>query len=284
MPAEIHRSKLWRMGLAALLLATVAAGCRPDSNRTTTAPPASDPSAVGATVTAADDGVTIIVARDVSGSIDEALIRQAFRQVVAQGERDFGLEPERTVTIYIDPDSAIGLESALGLSQKYAIHLRAGRSRSMNSLLPLLMHEYTHFLQYQTGRLRPQWWIEGQADHQALRVREPAAAERERRTVYGRLADDVRSGRAPQLSELRGSTAWDNYVKKAGAGAAYGWGNAAVGFIEARAGYAGVVRIMTDRDGPNTLGRFDELVRELTGLDPTQFDAALKQWLRDSRG
>jgi len=208
-------------------------------------------------------------------------VREAFRRAVEQGERDFGLRPTRRITVYIDPDDAAGLEDALGLSQKYAIHLRAGRATSLPALLPLMMHEYTHALQYQLGRLRPQWWVEGQADHEAQRVRDPAAAARERRTLFVQLASDVRSGRAPNLSSLRGSLAWDEYVKKAGAGKAYGWGHAAVAFIEARAGFDAVRRIMTDSEGPNTLGRFDELIQEVTGLSPAEFDAAVKQWVLD---
>jgi hypothetical protein len=227
----------------------------------------------------------VVIAPSVAGSVDEALVRQAFQLAVAQGERDFGLRSERTITVYVDPDTAIGLEDALGLSAKNAIHLRAGRTRSMNALLPLMMHEYTHVLQYQMARLRPQWWVEGQADHEALRVREIAAAERERRALYSRLAEDVRRGRDPELAELRGSFAWDEYIRKAGAGKAYGWGNAAVAFIEDRAGFGGVVQIMTDTDGPNTLGRFDDLVATVTGLRPAEFDAALKEWVtQQARG
>jgi hypothetical protein len=277
-------ARRWMAALCALGL--LAAGCR-DSGAAPGAVtvPTEHETAVAAEPDASTDGVTVVVAPGVSGSIDESLIRQAFRRVVAQGEQDFGLRPERTVTVYIDPDSAIGLEDALGLSQKYAIHLRAGRARSMAGLLPLMMHEYTHVLQYQMGRLRPQWWIEGQADHQALRVRDPASAERERRSLYSRLADDVRAGRAPELELLRGSLAWDAYVRKAGAGKAYGWGNAAVAFIESRAGFAGVARVMTDAEGQNTFGRFDEVVREVTGLGPSEFDDALKRWVtQQARG
>lgn len=262
----------------AAVVAVVLAGC----SRSAPAPPARDasspPPAVAADADAAADGATIVIAPSVSG-VDASLVRAAFRRVVEQGQRDFGLRPAHTVTIYVDPDRAIGLEDAVGLSQKNAIHLRAGHVRSMGSLLPLMMHEYTHVLQYQTGRLRPQWWTEGQADYQALRVREPAAAERERRALYSRLAEDVRSGRAPRLAELRGGLSWDAYIKKAGAGKAYGWGNAAVAMIEDRAGFAGVVRVMTDREGENTLARFDEVVRQVTGLGPDEFDAALKQWV-----
>lgn len=269
--------RLWLLAVCAALLS--AAAC----HATSPAPPAArepgDALAASLASTVAADGVSIVVAPAVAGSVDEGLIRDAFRRVVAQGERDFGLRPEHTVTIYIDPDTAIGLEDALGLSQKSAIHLRAGHARNMNSLLPLLMHEYTHALQYQTGRLRPQWWVEGQADHEALRVRDPASAQRERRALYTRLADDVRAGRAPRLADLRGGLAWDEYIKKAGAGKAYGWGNAAVAFIEDRAGFEGVARILTDKDGPNTYGRFDELVREVTGLSPDDFGAAVKQWV-----
>lgn len=230
------------------------------------------------------ENVAIVIARTVADSVDESLVREAFRRVVAQGERDFGLTPQRRVTIYVDPDRAIGLEDALGLSAKNAIHIRAGQARSMSSLLPLMMHEYTHVLQYQVGRLRPQWWVEGQADHQALRVRDPAAAERERRNLYRRLADDIRAGTAPNLATLRGNLAWDEYIRKAGAGKAYGWGNAAVAFIESRAGFEGVVRIMTDTSGPNTFSRFDELVEEVTGIPAAEFDAAVKAWVRAQAG
>ncbi len=267
----------WRWWWLVVVGAIVLAGCTGTARR----PAAGDSPPIPPAATGAIDGgegLVIVVAPSLSG-IDEGLIHDAFRLVVAQGERDFGLRPERTVTVYVDPDSAIGLEDAIGLSQKNAIHLRAGQTHTMASLLPLLMHEYTHFLQYQIGRLRPQWWIEGEADFEALRVREPAAAARERRALYSQLAGDVRAGRAPRLADLRGGLGWDDYIRKAGAGKAYGWGNAAVAFIEARAGFAGVVRVMTDTEGPNTLSRFDDVVRDVTGLGPDVFDDALKQWV-----
>lgn len=265
--------------LASLGIAALALACRPPAPSTSQAPPAAPAMAADTTGDDALDVPIVVIAADVRGQVDEAMVREAFRRAVEQGERDFGLRPTRRITIYIDPDDAAGLEDALGLSQKYAIHLRAGRATSLPALLPLMMHEYTHALQYQVGRLRPQWWVEGQADHEAQRVRDPAAAARERRTLFAQLASDVRTGRAPNLSSLRGSLAWDDYVKKAGAGKAYGWGHAAVAFIEARAGFDAVRRIMTDTEGPNTLGRFDELIQEVTGLSPGEFDAAVKQWV-----
>lgn len=276
------RRWLWAVCVAV----AVAAGCRESRPAVPAAgEPPTTPVAAQTEAETTTEGVNIVPAPSLAGRVDEALIREAFQRVVAQGERDFGLRPTRTVTIYIDPDSAIGLEDALGLSQKYAIHARAGRASSMASLLPLMMHEYTHVLQYQVGRLRPQWWIEGQADHEALRVRDPATAARERRTLFNQLAEDVRTGRAPDLNSLRGSLAWDEYVKRAGAGKAYGWGHAAVAFVEDRAGFEGVARVMTDTEGPNTLSRFDDVMRAVTGLGPAEFDAALKRWVtQQARG
>ena len=274
----------WRLALI-LLAALALAACRESAPSGPRAVATVEAAPAAAEPESTSDEVNIVVAPSLAGTVDEQLIRTAFRQAVAQGERDFSLRPKRTITVYVDPDSSIGLEDALGLSAKYAMHLRAGRARSMSGLMPLMMHEYTHVLQYQIGRLRPQWWIEGQADHEAVRVRDPASAERERRALYGRLADDVRAGRAPDLSSLRGSLAWDEYVKKAGASKAYGWGHAAVAFIEDRAGFQGVVRIVTDAEGPNTMGRFDDVVREVTGLGPAEFDAALKRWVtQQARG
>jgi hypothetical protein len=226
-----------------------------------------------------DTGVTIVVAPSVQGRVNESLVLEAYRRAFAQGEQDFGLRPKQPVTIYIDPDNAIGLEDALGLSAKNAIHLRAGRTQSMNSLLPLMMHEYTHVLQYNVGRLRPQWWIEGQADHQSQRVLDPGRAAQNRRSLLSSLAADVRRDRAPSLASLRGSMAWDEYVKRSGAGKAYGWGNAAVAFIEDGWGFDAVTRIATDATGPNTLSSFDEAIRRETGLDPAAFERELRAWV-----
>lgn len=280
--SSLFRPRLWLA--CTLTIAVLAIACRAPAH-TVSQPPAAPATATDTTSDDALDVPIIVVAAGVRDRVDETVVREAFRRAVEQGERDFGLRPTRRITIYIDPDDATGLEDALGLSQKYAIHLRASRARSLPALLPLMMHEYTHALQYQVGRLRPQWWVEGQADHEAQRVRDPAAAERERRTLFAQLASDVRTGQAPNLSNLRGSLAWDEYVKKAGAGKAYGWGHAAVAFIEARAGFDAVRRIMTDTEGPNTLSRFDELIRETTGLAPHEFDAAVKQWvLEQARG
>jgi hypothetical protein len=273
-------TRLPRLFLALLAAGALALGlaCRDD------VPPASQAIATveatpeDVTADAGPEIPTIVVAPSVKG-IDEALIRDAFRRVVEKGQQDYGLLPTRPVTIYIDPDNAIGLEDALGLSQKSAIHLRAGHARSASRLLPLLMHEYTHALQFQQARLRPQWWVEGQADYQALRIQDLGTAERQRRSLYGQLADDVRKNRAPSLSELRAGIGWDDYVKKAGAGKAYGWGSAAVAFIESRAGFDGVRRVMLDQQGQNTLSRFDAVVQEVTGLAPADFDTALKQWV-----
>jgi hypothetical protein len=226
-----------------------------------------------------DAGVSIVVAPSVRGRVDEALVLDAYHRAVAQGEQDFGIRPKRPVTIYVDPDSAIGLEDALGLSAKYAIHLRAGRAERIETLLPLMMHEYMHVLQYDIGRLRPQWWIEGQAEHQAQRVADPGRAERNRRSLLSSLAGDVRSNRAPSLASLRGSTGWDEYIKRSGAGKAYGWGQAAVTFIEDGWGFDAVRRIVTDGQGPNTMSSFDEAVRRETGLDGVQFEQRLHEWL-----
>jgi hypothetical protein len=228
---------------------------------------------------AIDSDVSIVVAPSISGRVDESLILDAFHRAADQGEQDFGIRPERPVTIYIDPDSAIGLEDALGLSSRYAIHLRAGRTGRMETLLPLMMHEYMHVLQYDIGRLRPQWWIEGQADHQGQRVVEPGRAARDRKALLTSLASDVEKGRAPSLTSLRGSAGWDEYIKRSGAGRAYGWGQAAVAFIEDGWGFDAVRRIATDKTGPNTYGSFDEAIRRETGLDPAQFEQGLHDWL-----
>lgn len=228
---------------------------------------------------AVDADVSIVVAPSISGRVDEALILEAFHRAADKGEQDFGIRPERPVTIYIDPDSAIGLEDALGLSSRYAIHLRAGRAGRMESLLPLMMHEYMHVLQYDIGRLRPQWWIEGQADHQGQRVVEPGRAARDRKALLTSLASDVEKGRAPSLASLRGSTGWDEYIKRSGAGRAYGWGQAAVAYIEDGWGFDAVRRIATDKTGPNSYSSFDEAIRRETGLDPTQFEQGLHDWL-----
>ncbi len=274
------RWKLWLLCGALLALAACReTGAEPRSAVT----PSPEPPAAAVEIEPAEDAPldvpAIVIAPTVRDSVDEALIREAFRRSVVQAEQDFGLKPQRRITVYIDPDNAAGLEDAIGLSAKYAIHLRAGRTRSMDRLLPLMMHEYTHALQYQAGRLRPQWWVEGQADHQALRIQDPAAAQRDRRSLYTSLAGDVRSGRAPALSELRQRIAWDAYIKKSGAGKAYGWSNAAVAFIEDRAGFEAVRRIFTDQTSPNSLSRFDAMVEEATGLAPAQFDQAVKDWV-----
>lgn len=274
------RANLRRMVICLALLGgalLVACGGRSDNRAAQLQP------AVTATASVADDAPsdttipTVVVAPSVR--VDTALVRAAFQRALEQGARDFGIRPERTVTIFIDPDSAIGLEDALGLSARYAIHLRAGRAGRMDTLLPLLMHEYTHVLQYQIGRLRPQWWIEGQADHQAQRVVDPGSASQTKRTLYRQLGGDVKSGSAPSLAELRGSTGWDEYIKRSGPGKAYGWGHAAVAFIEDGWGFDAVTRIMTDTTGPNTLGSFDEAVRRETNLGPIEFEAALRAWL-----
>lgn len=250
----------------------------------TSAPPPQAASQATATIDdtsalEADSGVSIVVAPAVEGRVDQALVLDAYRRAVTQGEKDFGFRPERPVTIYIDPDGAIGLEDALGLSSKNAIHLRAGRAQRMDSLLPLMMHEYTHVLQHNVGRLRPQWWVEGQADHESGRVQDPGRAAQSRRSLLGSLASDVRNNRAPPLASLRGSTGWDEYIKKAGAGKAYGWGNAAVTYIEDGWGFDAVGRIMKDTTGPNTLGSFDEAIRRETGLDAAQFESGLRSWV-----
>src|SRR5215207_4856844 len=78
----------------------------------------------------AHTGVTIVVAPSIRGRVNESLVLDAYRRAYAQGEQDFGLRPKQPVTIYVDPDSVIGLEDALGLSAKNAIHLRAGRAQS----------------------------------------------------------------------------------------------------------------------------------------------------------
>jgi len=272
-----------RSGLTVLLLAAmlVLAGCaRPGAAPRGEPASAVEPPAAAESGTVADDtGVTLVVAPAVQGRVDEPLVLEAYRRAVAQGERDFGLRPERPVTIYVDPDSTIGLEDALGLSARYAIHLRAGRAQRMESLLPLMMHEYMHVLQYSVGRLRPQWWIEGQAEHEAQRILDPGRASQNRRSLFGTLAADVKNGRAPALTTLRGSTGWDEYIKKSGSGRAYGWGQAAVTFIEDGWGFDAVTRIVKDTEGPNTLGSFDDAVRRETGLTPSEFESSLRAWL-----
>jgi hypothetical protein len=274
--------RLWRLARVSLITALLLiAACRGGNEGPSV--PAAATGAVAATAApagadASPNEPVIVVAPGVSG-VDEAVVREAFRRAANQAEADYGSRPSHTITVYIDPDSAIGLEDALGLSQKYAIHLRAGRARGLNGLLPLIMHEYTHSLQYQIGRLRPQWWVEGQADFQALRVQDPGSAARQRHDLYTRLAADVRSGHAPKLADLRGGLGWDDYIRKAGAGKAYGWGNAAVAFIESKGGIDAVRKVMTDTTGPNTLSSFDQAVQDVTGLDPVAFDIALKQWV-----
>jgi hypothetical protein len=272
--------------LTAVALVAVACGSSSETKTPSTQAPVAQattaPAAPAASVEAATDdiGVNLVVAPAVKGRVDEALVLDAYRRAVAQGERDFGITPKRTVTLYIDPDSAIGLEDALGLSAGNSIHLRAGRTQRMDSLMPLMMHEYTHVLQHQIARLRPQWWIEGQAEHESQRVLDPGKSTQAQKSLFRSLASDVRAGRAPSLNEdLRGSGAWKDYIDKSGSGKAYGWGQAAVSFIESKAGFEGVARLMKDTTGPNSLTSWDEAVQRETGLDPEQFEAGLKSWL-----
>lgn len=231
------------------------------------------------TALAEDTDVNLVIAPAVKGQVNEEVVLMAYRRSVEIAEKDFGIRPLKPVTVYVDPDSAIGLEDALGLSAGNAIHLRAGRSRDFNSLMPLMLHEYTHVLQHQIGRLRPQWFIEGQADHQSWRALDPASAAKDRKNLYRALANDVKAGRAPMLADLRGNTGWKSYIDKSGAGRAYGWGNVATAFIEDTAGFEAVGRILKDTTGPNTMSSFDEAVRRETGLGPEEFDAAVKAWL-----
>jgi hypothetical protein len=269
------------LGLTAALALLLGACSHLQSGSTPVAepPPAATAVAESQAQVAEDTGVNLVVAPALKGQVDEEQILTAFRRAVDQGEKDFGLRPERTVTIYIDPDSAIGLEDALGLSSKSAIHLRVGQTRRMESLMPLMMHEYTHVLQHQIGRLRPQWFIEGQADHQSMRVLDPARAEQSRRGLVRQLASDLRADKAPALATLRGNTSWDEYVDRSGAGRAYGWGRLAVTYIEDGWGFDAVARIMTDTTGPNTMGSFDEAIRRETGLGPQEFESGLRSWL-----
>lgn len=270
-----------------LILALVLLGSCSRSRPRVNAPIAAPTLVTGAGVTALDPptdeapnaDATFVIAPSVRGQVDEKLLRDAFARVVAQGEQDFGLRIEHGITIYVDPDSSIGLEDALGLSAKTAIHLRAGRAQRLDTLLPLLLHEYTHVLQYQLGRLRPQWWIEGQADHESGRIRDPGQAARDRRALIHDFAGDIKGGRAPALAELRGSTSWDAYIKRSGASKAYGWGNIATSFIEDGWGMAAVARVMKSADGPNSLGSFDASIQRETGLAPAEFESALRAWI-----
>lgn len=273
--------RVLRLLFVASLLLTAATACG-QAERAAQEPAAEATAAVVQEAAGDDSGVNLVVAPAVQGDVDEALVLQAYRRAVEQGERDFGIRPARTVTIYIDPDRAIGLEDALGLSARYAIHLRAGRAKRMDTLMPLMMHEYTHVLQYQTGRLRPQWWIEGQAEHEAQRVVDPGRAAQNLTGLRRQLAADVRGGRAPDLAQLRGSNAWDQYIKRSGAGKAYGWGQAAVSYIEDGWGFDAVRRIFADTTGQNMLSSFDEAVRRETGLDLSEFESGLRDWLQKS--
>jgi hypothetical protein len=261
-------------------LAFVLAGCDRSQDSASPSQTVEQP-AVEATVasTEAESDVSIVVAPSVQGRVDESLVLEAYRLAVAQADRDLGVRPQRPVTIYVDPDSAIGLEDALGLSSRYAIHLRAGRTRQMETLLPLMLHEYTHVLQYSIGRLRPQWWIEGQAEHEGQRILEPDRAAKARRSLLSSLAADMRNGRAPSLASLRGDIGWDEYIRRSGAGRAYGWGQAAVTFIEDRWGFEAVARLVNDAEGPNSLSSFDEAIRRETGLTPAEFEKGLRDWL-----
>lgn len=275
--------RLLLTALAGLLLLAAACGDDPPS---APQPDAAVPAATGDPAaeppldpTETDAGVNLVIAPAVRGKVDEALVLEAFRQAAEQAERDFGVRSERTVTIYVDPDSSIGLEDALGLSAKHAIHLRASRTQRMDALLPLMMHEFTHVLQYQVGRLRPQWWIEGQAEHQSQRVLDPGRAEQARKSLLRSLAGDLRSGKAPTLETLRGSGSWDAFVKSSGAGRAYGWGHAAVAFIDQGWGFDAVAAIMQDREGPNTYGSFDAAIQRETGLDPAAFEREFRAWV-----
>lgn len=265
--------------LSLILLVGVACERRATPPAVERPPEVDAPVAVALEEPADEAGVNVIIAPSLAGQIDEALVLDAYRRAVAQGEQDFGLRPSRTVTIHIDPDRSIGLEKALGLASRRAIHLRAGQARRMSSLMPLMMHEYTHVLQYEAGRLRPQWWIEGQAEHEAQRVLDPAEAARARRALLRQLAGDVRAGKAPALASLRGSGGWDAYIAQSGAGRAYGWGHAAVAYIEDGWGFDAVAAVVRDADGPNTLGSFDAAVARLTGQDPAAFEAGLHAWL-----
>src|SRR6266508_4639028 len=106
-----------------LLVLAVAGGCSAaPGERAGSSEPVETPAV--ATFTAEDeeagDDLTIVVAPSLTGRVDEALVRDAYRRAAAQGERDFGIRPQRPVTVYVDPDGAAGLEDALGLSAKYA--------------------------------------------------------------------------------------------------------------------------------------------------------------------
>src|SRR3712207_4321386 len=98
----------WLVGLCVAL--ALLAGCaRADAGRRdqVDAPGADVPAATSETSAEGED-VNLVVAPSLQGEVDEALVRDAYRRAVAIGVRDFGIRPQRPVTIYVDPDTALG--------------------------------------------------------------------------------------------------------------------------------------------------------------------------------
>src|SRR3712207_2092265 len=90
--------------LAAAIFGGACVGAENDSRGSTaTAPDTTTVPVAAGDQAAIDSDVSIVIAPGVKGRVDEALMLDAYRRAVAQGEQDFGFRPERPVTIYIDP-------------------------------------------------------------------------------------------------------------------------------------------------------------------------------------
>jgi hypothetical protein len=151
------------------------------------------------------------------------------------------------------------------------------RDRSDEVIRAFLAHEWTHVAQLSLSdgnRGLPVWFFEGQAVYQELRNSSPI--------VSGRyLKETVRDNRDHaeiSLTNLGTLDQWNVAIDAGRWDSAYGRGYAAVRYLAEQYGFASTLPLLTENHQDQQ--RFWQLVKDLTGLNPVEFDQAVSIYLQ----
>ena len=245
-----------------------------------------------------------VVARDRGGANLIGAVEVALQQVADRTTVDLGFRPRRPLTVEIYTETPTLTAALLAARPDYdseaaAQLIREGRSLTITSatrglyivlnvtrlldastLTRRLAHEYTHFVQSASaGTLDsyPVWFLEGQAELQMARI---GGEEWDRRADAARREQ---GGVAPRLTELVTPEAWSAVEARAGSQAVYSRSYMALALITERWGYGATLRLFNAGSDTDP-GRFDRVLREITGTDTEGLDRLLTTLLRSIGG
>jgi hypothetical protein len=228
------------------------------------------------------------------------IVEKHLRAVVDLTDEQMGWRPDFPITVYVATDVKAAVANAErvkgtvasareGTSETrrerngsavttfVALNLTHRSDRSEEVIRAFLAHEWTHAAQLSMAdgnRGLPVWFFEGQAVYQELRNSSPIVSGR----YLKQTVQDSRAGAEISLVNLGTLDQWNMAIDADRWDSAYGRGYAAVRYLAEQYGFAATLPLLTESHQDQQ--RFWQLIKDLTGLDPVEFDQAVSTYLR----